>query len=446
LSIRKRQAPKLRTNHGREVGIRLKKTKLVTAGFFLCLGGLWIAGPQRLDTGCYVQCVSATAATIAKVDAAQRALWFRLFDGAGDMVAERASTARELHAVEFAGLQPATRYTYTCTVQLESATAGEAIGGGSFRTAPIDDAATVRFAAVGDSGDVPWWYNMHDQGWSRIRPLLAFSQRTKQWDVAEWIAAQHPDFFVHLGDIVYWRQIWDAHGEAFFRPFEPVLRQTPIFMLPGNHDLPPDGSEAPFERIFRNPQDAAARAVGRPQRNFTAAFGSVRLIGYDLTDPECLGPERLAWLAATLLLATEPWLVVAMHRPCFSVYRQEDPALLATLWPVLHAHGVDLVMSGDDHHYARFARMPDAAISPMQLIAGAGGKKLYVFDEQDPRLQAGRSAWSFLLIEAQGLVLRGRALGEGGVEYDAWTIDRRTGDLPANIGAGRRARILKARR
>ncbi len=424
----------------------LKRCLLVAAAALQMLlaytAVLWMLGPQALDTRCYVQSVSADAAVICKVDSKARQLRFSLWLQ-GREVQARQSGPTIRHAVRFAGLQPATSYGY----RVEDVETSVVVGGveRSFRTAPTDDAATVRFVAVGDSGDLPWWYNFHPQGYSHLHHLLKWTQEPWQWEVARWMAAQRPDFFLHLGDIVYWRDLYDAHGEAFFRPFEPILGQTPIYMLAGNHDLPRAGQPVPFEQLFHHPDPAP---VGPPQRSYSFAFGSVRMVVFDVTTPAWRQPPMFDWLRRQLETATEPWLVVAVHVPCFSVYRLENPQLRDELWPLLQAHGVDLVLSGDDHHYARFRRTDAAGTSPIQLIAGGGGKKLYQFDQADPRLVPGvsQSAWSFVCFEAKGLQLHCRAMTSRDAVIDSWTLDRRAGKLAANIQPGRRQRILRLRK
>lgn len=401
---------------------------------------LWVLGPLPLDTPCYVQSVSTGSVVLCKVDRQHRKLRFDLLRE-GQEVQSKLNGPTSLHAVRFEGLQPATTYTYLVRA---FDTADPVEHRGSFRTAPTDDRAIVRFTAVGDSGDMPWWYNFHKQGLSHVRHVLSWTEETAQWEVARWIAAQDPHFFVHLGDIVYWPDPYDAHGEAFFRPFEPVLRQAPIYMLAGNHDLPTDGRSPPFERLFHHPEPAEG---GHPQRTYSFAFGSVRIVAFDVTTPSWHGAPMLAWLEKTLTEATEPWLIVAIHRPCFSVYRAEDLKLRDTLWPLLHRHGVDLLLSGDDHHYARFRPTDPDGTGPIQLIAGGGGKKLYVFDEADPRLVPGKSksVWSFLAFEAKGLQLHGRAMSSSQTVLDSWTLDRRVGTLKPEIHPGRRDRILRLR-
>jgi hypothetical protein len=421
--------------------LKRKKTVFVLTFLLAGVGGLWIAGPPPLETGVYVQRVTTDGATIAKVDEHARRLTVRIWaegDEANPIVVSEDAVVVE-HAIRVNGLRQGTRYEFVLEAD------GVRVDEGTFRTAPVGDDVPVRFAAVGDSGQLPWWYNMHRMGWSRIRPALAWTSTPQQWHVADWIDAQDLHFFVHLGDIVYWRQLREAHEEAFFRPFASMLRDTPLYALIGNHDVPRDGGPPPFENLFHNP---SPKGVGRPNRNFTAAWGSVRLIGLDVVDPDWeKGPVR-GWLEKTLSAATEPWIVVATHAPCFTAYqkRTEAPALRDVLYPLLAKHGVDLVMSGDDHHFVRFK--PSSPDGPIQVVVGAGGKSLYEVKQHDTRVAASASTWSFLFVEATGLRLDVRVMGAAGDELlrDGFTIDRTKGALPTTISAGRRARIERLRK
>ena len=412
----------------------MKRKKTIVASLLLAaFAGCWIAGPPPFETGVYIQSVTQEGAVIAMVDRSRRRLRARVWRF-GDPENRRVvveDTAVLEHAIAVTGLAPATSYEFEL---LEEQVV---VATGSFGTAPSTDLAPVRFAAVGDSGDLPWWWNMHKLGWSRARPLLAWTETPQQWSIAQWIEAQKPDFFVHLGDIVYWRELRAAHEEAFFRPFAGLLETTPLFSMVGNHDIPRDGSEPPFERVFHNPSPAK---VGRRSRNYSIAWGSVRVIVLDVVDPLWQTGATRMWLEKTLRTASEPWLIVATHLPCFSVYakRTESPELRDGLWKLLTRYGVDLVLSGDDHHFVRFK--PTAPDSPIQVTVGGGGKSLYDV-KPDDRIAKSAKAWGFALVEAEGLVLRVQVLGKPGTVLDEFTIDRRTGPLPETMRLIRKTRI-----
>lgn len=418
--------------------MKRKKTVLGLALLVAGIAGLWIAGPPPLESGVYVQAVTRNTAILAKVDREPRSLVAKLWEkGVPDnpRIFTEAKPTSE-HAIPVDGLRPGTLHSFVLEAE------GVRVGGGEFRTAPEDDSAPVRFAAVGDSGQMPWWHNMHHMGWSRLRPVLAMTQTTAQWRVARWIDQQQLSFFLHLGDLVYWRDVRPAYEDGFFRPFAGVLADTPLYALPGNHDIPRDGSPPPFESLFHAP---SAAGVGRPGRNFTAAWGAVRLIGFDVVDPEWeKGPAR-AWLEKALTEATEPFVIVATHLPCFSVYkkRSDNPAMREGLWNLFVRNGVDLILSGDDHHYVRFK--PQPATGPVQLTIGTGGKSLYDI-EPDPRIVHSAKEWAYLLVEVEKLTLRVACRTGAEEPLDSFTVDRRQGALPDTLSPARRTRILELRR
>jgi hypothetical protein len=256
--------------------------------------------------------------------------------------------------------------------------------------------------------------------------------------VAEWIAAHDPDFTIHLGDIVYWPvHLREAHEEAFFRPFAPVLAKAALYTSIGNHDIPRDGSPPPFDSLFQRPASSA------PGRSYAFAWGAVRVFVLDnIAEGWAAGGPAHRWLDAELRAAAEPWLVVAMHRPHFTTCREGAEPQRGEPWSLLERHGVDLVISGDDHLYQRF--VPPAG--PVQIVAGAGGKSLYDCSRDHPQLAAMAVEWSAVIVDARGPVLETRAVGAGGAILDEHRIDRARGPLPAEIGAARRARILALRR
>ena len=91
---------------------------------------------------------------------------------------------------------------------------------------------------------------------------------------------------------------------------------------------------------------------------------------------------------------------------------------MAQLWSPLHEAGADLVLTGHDHHYERFApQAADGAPGPdgvRQFTAGIGGAELYAIERDTPnsevaintvhgvlvlRLEPTSYAWSFVTVD-----------------------------------------------
>lgn len=120
--------------------------------------------------------------------------------------------------VQIDDLAPASTYFYQLEVNGSVPLyMGQAWGPVRLKTQPY--AWPVRFAVIGDSG---------------------FGDNiTKQ--LADHIAAQNVDFFVHVGDVVYRceeydNDLWMNWAQKYFLPFKDTLSQVPHYAALGNHD------------------------------------------------------------------------------------------------------------------------------------------------------------------------------------------------------------------
>ena len=91
--------------------------------------------------------------------------------------------------------------------------------------------------------------------------------------------------------------------------------------------------------------------------------------------------------------------------------------LQGDLVEVLEELGVDLVLSGHDHHYARF--FPRKATT--FVVTGGGGKNLYRVKDAENLVYA-ESVFHFLEVHADATSLVLRALDLSGATFDELTI------------------------
>jgi hypothetical protein len=132
----------------------------------------------------------------------------------------------------------------------------------------------------------------------------------------------------------------------------------------------------------------------------------------------CAGDvAQQAWLAADLAAHSGAACTIAyFHHPRFSSGMHGNHYQLQKLWDLLYANGADVVVSGHDHLYERFApQNPDGAADPArgirQFTVGTGGAEFYDVRTVQPNseviintahgvlalaLDAGRYAWSFV--------------------------------------------------
>jgi hypothetical protein len=90
-------------------------------------------------------------------------------------------------------------------------------------------------------------------------------------------------------------------------------------------------------------------------------------------------PAQLSWLIADLAANAALCTVAIAHRPRFSSGNAGSSATQGAVFQALYDAGVELLVSGNDHDYERFApqapdQTPDPDSGVVQFVVGTGGK------------------------------------------------------------------------
>ncbi len=102
--------------------------------------------------------------------------------------------------------------------------------------------------------------------------------------------------------------------------------------------------------------------------------------------PACdASSEQVTWLRDDLAAHPSRCTAAYWHHPRFSSGSHGDHAGMRDLWKVLSDANAEIVLSGHDHDYERFAPMDanglaDAELGIRQFVVGTGGAKLYAFN------------------------------------------------------------------
>jgi Big-like domain-containing protein len=88
---------------------------------------------------------------------------------------------------------------------------------------------------------------------------------------------------------------------------------------------------------------------------------------------------ELSWLRGDLTAHPTLCALVIAHRPRFSSGNTGSSRGMGAVFQTLYDHGVELLLSGNDHDYERFApqapdQTVDSAAGVLQLVVGTGGK------------------------------------------------------------------------
>jgi hypothetical protein len=183
-----------------------------------------------------------------------------------------------------------------------------------------------------------------------------------------------------LGDNAY----PDGTAQDFSECYDPSWGQFKARTrpAPGNHEYETPGASAYF--------DYFGKAAGDPDKGYYSyELGSWHIV---VLNSNCgVGEIRCApgslqglWLKEDLAANDEQKCTLAyFHHPLFTSgsYR---PGIerVESLWEILYAAGVDVVLNGHDHNYQRFAPQdPEGRADPeegiRQFVVGTGGRSQY---------------------------------------------------------------------
>jgi hypothetical protein len=94
------------------------------------------------------------------------------------------------------------------------------------------------------------------------------------------------------------------------------------------------------------------------------------------------GSPQEVWLRGDLASHPAACTLAYWHHPLFSSGPHGDQAYMAPIWQALYEGGADVVLSGHDHDYERFAPqtpggVADAAFGIREFVVGTGGRSHY---------------------------------------------------------------------
>lgn len=174
-----------------------------------------------------------------------------------------------------------------------------------------------------------------------------------------------------LGDIVYQRATEREFRECYHPTWGRFKDRT--WPAPGNHEYYTRGAAGYFG-YFGN---AAGRGYYRLQ------LGAWTVFSLDSNLSGTAQEAQLAWLARELAAGTARCTLAYWHHPLYSSGWHGSFRNMQAAWRMLHAAGAELVLSGHDHTYERFAPQ-DAdgnrdARGLRQFVVGTGGAYLTPF-------------------------------------------------------------------
>ena len=227
-----------------------------------------------------------------------------------------------------------------------------------------------------------------------------------------------------LGDNAY----GDGSAENYASCYAPTWgrhrdRTRPV---PGNHDYNTPGASGYFNYF--------GPSVGDPSQGYYSYdLGTWHIIALNSNCEDIGGcgdnSAQVAWLRADLAAHPAQCTLAYEHHPRFSSSKHGNDDELQPIWTVLYDNGADVVLSGHDHVYERFAPQdptgqsdPDRGIR--QFVVGTGGAGLYEFKDIKPNsevqnnethgvlkmtLEPGSYTWEFVPVAGSSFTDSGTA-------------------------------------
>ena len=193
-----------------------------------------------------------------------------------------------------------------------------------------------------------------------------------------------PGTVLGLGDLAYesgsLQEFESCYGPTWGR-HKPRTRPAP-----GNHEYLTDGA-AGYYRYF----GPAAGRGGKGYYSFN--LGSWHIVSLNSERDTAAGGGQVRWLRRDLARHKAVCVLAFWHRPRWTSGGYGDHASVAPLWNALYDARADVVLSGHDHNYQRYAPMNkrgsiDRSRGMRSFVVGTGGRSFYAL-RPDPRRRAG---------------------------------------------------------
>jgi acid phosphatase type 7 len=353
----------------------------------------------------YLQRVGPSTATVAfRVDANCAAQVRYGTGGTANQVTRSVDSGR-IHAVELNGLTPGTEYTYVVEA------CGASTAPKRFRTAPVPGTRRVHFAAMGDFGT----------GGSR------------QKQVAASMLSFRPELFLGMGDVAYESGTEEQIQNNMFVPMKDLLMEVPFFAVAGNHEYVTNQAQPYLDNLYMPTSPSGG------ERYYSFDWGHVHFVGIDsncaiglASKDRCTLAAQKEWVKQDLAASKAPWKVAFFHHPPWSSGDHGSQLLMRREFgPLFEQYGVDLVLTGHDHHYERAHAMKGDSVGTAgtgipYLVVGSGGANLRVFANSKPSWSAVRNNtdYGFLNVEVVDGTLTAKLINASGSAVDTLVLTK----------------------
>lgn len=185
----------------------------------------------------------------------------------------------------------------------------------------------------------------------------------------------HPssEFLICGGDLIDRPNI-QSWNEAF-RDIDSISQHIPVLNVTGNHDYL-KGVVVRLERRFPLVFSYFLDSMVGDNQVFTVCYGPAQFFLLDSNRELPYLLTQRHWLKQQLQKSRARWKIVVLHHPLYSIKGNNNLIQRWVLNDVIEDYGVDLVLQGHEHAYARMSRHGDdgRAITPVYTVSHCSPK------------------------------------------------------------------------
>lgn len=257
------------------------------------------------------------------------------------------------------------------------------------------------------------WYRFHT--WPSQRDQLSFLyvgdvQDTLDGKANQYLRealARHPEseFLVCGGDLT--ERPTDQHWQETFRDIDSVAQAMPLLTVTGNHDYL-KGVIMRLERRFPLVFSYFLDSKVEDNQVYTLCYGPAQFFLLDSNREFPYLYTQRQWLEEQLSQSTARWKVVILHHPLYSIKGYNNLIQRWAFNDLIEKYGVDLVLQGHEHAYARMSRHDEngQATTPVYTISHCSPKNYHIeFDDRFDKFGISSRYYQTVSIHDDTLVL-----------------------------------------
>lgn len=278
---------------------------------------------------------------------------------------------------------------------------------------------------VWNDSDVSKWYSFSTQPDSTDYFSFAFigdvqdTLRGKTREFMENIRHRYPDtdFYMFAGDFV--ERPMNCYWEEAYQSIDSIAPCKPVMVSPGNHEYI-KGLTRVMEKRFAYAFSYLLDSRYKRNNVYAIDYKDATIITLDSNRDAWFLFSQREWLKKTLKASDKKWKIVMFHHPVYSIKGKMNNLPVRWMFDsLLREYGVDLVLQGHEHNYARMTnkKKNGEMTVPIYLVSHASPKE-YRLRFNDKYDRFGTNHRFYQMIDVKGDTLRMKAFLEDNSLYD----------------------------